>query len=165
MRHRRDEHDRAGCKNRWQREDPAAEKQSYYYDGIIEHMHRHADQIDIINDALADDDLDASKVPARWLWRHETMLDVPDDWQPYLFAMRQAARDLGSATDLATARAAAKRITEQCQDCHVYCWNRDQWRGARGRVTPKSPCSKLANMSNTQIPTPLRAHSTSASQR
>jgi len=101
-------------------EDPAAEKQSYYYDGIIEHMHRHADQIDIINDALADGDLDASKVPARWLWRHETMLDVPDDWQPYLFAMRQAARDLGSATDLATARAAAKRITEQCQDCHVY---------------------------------------------
>jgi len=96
-----------------------AEKESYRYDGIIEHMHRHADQIDIVNDALADDDLDASKVPARWLWRHETMIGVPDDWQPYLFAMRQAARDLGSATDLATARAAAKRITEQCQGCHT----------------------------------------------
>ena len=96
-----------------------AEKESYQYDGIIEHMHRHADQIDIINDALADGDLDASKVPARWLWRHETMIDVPDDWQPYLFAMRQAARDLGSATDIATARAAATRITEQCQGCHV----------------------------------------------
>ena len=96
-----------------------AEKESYQYDGIIEHMHRHADQIDIINDALADGDLDASKVPARWLWRHETMIDVPDDWQPYLFAMRQAARDLGSSTDIATARAAATRITEQCQGCHV----------------------------------------------
>ena len=93
--------------------------ESYQYDGIIEHMHRHADQIDIINDALADDDLDASKVPARWLWRHETMIGVPDDWQPYLSAMRQAARDLGSATDLVTARAAATRITEQCQGCHV----------------------------------------------
>jgi len=100
-------------------EDPAAETESYQYDGIIEHMHRHADQIDIINDALADDDLDASKVPARWLWRHETMIGVPDDWQPYLSAMRQGARDLGSATDLATARAAAKRITEQCQSCHI----------------------------------------------
>ncbi len=98
---------------------PAAEKKSYQYDGIIEHMHRHADQIDLINDALADDDLDASKVPARWLWRHETMIGVPDDWQPYLSAMRQTARDLGSATDLATARAAATRITEQCQGCHT----------------------------------------------
>jgi len=96
-----------------------AEKESYEHDGIIEHMHRHADQIDLINDALADDDLDASKLPARWLWRHETMIGVPDDWQPYLFAMRQAARDLGSATDLVTARAAATRITEQCQSCHV----------------------------------------------
>ena len=113
------------CENKEQAApEPAAEAtttalESYQYDGIIEHMHRHADQIDIINDALADDDLDASKVPARWLWRHETMIGVPDDWQPYLFAMRQGARDLGSATDLATARAAATRITEQCQGCHV----------------------------------------------
>ena len=98
---------------------PTTEMESYHYDGIMEHMHRHADQIDLINDALADDDLEASKVPARWLWRHETMIGVPDGWQPYLFAMRQAARDLGSATDLATARAAATRITEQCQGCHV----------------------------------------------
>ncbi len=96
-----------------------AEKESYQYGGIVEHMHRHADQIDIINDALADDDLDASKVSARWLWRHEMLMGVPDDWEPYLFAMRQAARDVGSATDLETARAAAKRITEQCQGCHV----------------------------------------------
>lgn len=114
-----------GCENKEQAapeqaaEEPAAEETSYHYDGILEHMHGHADRIDLINNALADDDLEASKVPARWLWRHETMIGVPEDWQPYLSAMRQSARDLGSATDLATARAAATRITEQCQACHT----------------------------------------------
>ena len=95
-----------------------AESKGYDYDGILRHMHAHADQIDLLNNALADDDLDGSKVPARWLWRHETLIGVPDDWQPYLTDMRQAARDVGSATDLEAARAAATRIEEQCQACH-----------------------------------------------
>ena len=100
-------------------EDLAAEKTSYYFDGIVEHMHAHADQVDLINEALADDDLDASKLPARWLWRHNTMRDVPTDWQPYLTGMREAAHAIESATDLETARAASKRINEQCQACHA----------------------------------------------
>jgi cytochrome c556 len=91
---------------------------SYVYEGILRHMHSHADQMDLLNDALADDNLEAGKLPARWLWRHETMTGVPDDWQPYLADMRQAARDVESATDLATARAAATRISENCQACH-----------------------------------------------
>ena len=94
------------------------EMESYVYEGILRHMHSHADQIDLLNDALADNDLEAAKLPARWLWRHETMTGVPDDWQPYLADMRQAARDVESATDLATARAAAARISENCQACH-----------------------------------------------
>lgn len=102
---------------------PAAEKKSYQYDGIIEHMHRHADQIDLINDALADDDLDASKVPARWLWRHETLSGVPADWQRYLVSMRAAARSVEIAPDLDAARAASKLITEQCQACHAAAGN------------------------------------------
>jgi len=97
---------------------PMAEMDSYEYAGILRHMHSHADRIDILNDALADDDLEAAKLPARWLWRHKTMVGVPDDWQPYLADMRQAARDVESATDLATARAAATRISENCQACH-----------------------------------------------
>ena len=99
-------------------EAPAAEMENYEYEGILRHMHTHADRIDRLNDALADGDLEAGKLPARWLWRHETMTGVPDDWQPYLADMRQAARDVESATDLATARAAATRISENCQACH-----------------------------------------------
>ena len=96
----------------------AAEMAAYEYAGILRHMHSHADQIDLLNGALDDDDLEASKLPARWLWRHKTMTGVPDDWQPYLTDMRQAARDAENATDLASARAAAMRINENCQACH-----------------------------------------------
>jgi len=110
----------AACENEEQAApEPAAEKQSYYFDGIVKHMHRHADQVDIINNALADGDLDASRLPARWLWRHDTMVDVPTDWQPYLAGMREAARDVNASADLETAGAASERITEQCQGCHA----------------------------------------------
>jgi hypothetical protein len=97
----------------------AADKESYYFDGIVKHMHSHADQVDVIDIALDDDDLEAAKLPARWLWRHDRMSDVPTDWLPYLVSMREAARAVESATDLETARAASKRITEQCQACHI----------------------------------------------
>jgi len=100
-------------------EEAAVEETSYYFDGIVRHMHAHADQVDIIDIALADGDLEASKLPARWLWRHDRMSDVPTQWQPYLVDMRAAARDIENATDLESARGASKRITEQCQACHI----------------------------------------------
>ena len=100
-------------------EDPAVEKESYQYDGFLKHMHAHADQIDRINNALADDNLDATITPARWLSRHDTMSGIPADWEPYLVGMREAARAVENAADLETARAASKRITEQCQGCHA----------------------------------------------
>ena len=100
-------------------EDPVAEKKSYYFDGIVKHMHTHADQVDLIDIALDDGDLEAAKLPARWLWRHDRMSDVPTDWLSYLVSMREAARAVESATDLETARAASKRITEQCLACHT----------------------------------------------
>jgi len=100
-------------------EDPAAEKKKYQFEGILKHMHSHADQIDLINNALADDDLDASKLPARWLWRHDTVTGVPAEWQTYLVGMREAAHAVEDAADLETARAASKRLTEHCQGCHA----------------------------------------------
>lgn len=100
-------------------EDPAAEEESFRNDEFLKHMHAHADYIDLINDALADDDLDAVMTPAYWLSHHDTASDVPADWQPYLVGMREEARALENATDLETARAASKRITVQCQGCHV----------------------------------------------
>jgi hypothetical protein len=100
-------------------EEPAAETVDYYFDGIVKHMHAHADQVDLIDIALDDGDLEGSKLPARWLWRHDRMSDVPTEWLPYLVSMRTAARDVEGAADLETARAASTRITEQCQACHT----------------------------------------------
>ena len=100
-------------------EDPATEKKSYQYDGFLEHMHTHADQIDNINIALSDGDLAAAMTPAAWLSRHDLVTGIPADWQPYLAGMREAARAVESATDLETAHAASIRITEQCQGCHA----------------------------------------------
>jgi hypothetical protein len=114
-----------GCENKEQAaepvttEGPATEEKRFYYDGIVKHMHAHADQLDRINIALAEDDLETATLPARWLWRHDTMSDVPTDWQPYLAIMREAAHAIENAADLETARAASKRITVQCQGCHV----------------------------------------------
>jgi soluble cytochrome b562 len=97
----------------------AAEKKSYQYEGFLEHMHTHADQVDEINMALADGDLDAAKGPAAWLSRHEQVDGIPSAWQPHLSGMRDAARDVENAPDLETAHAASIRITRQCQACHA----------------------------------------------
>lgn len=96
-----------------------AEKKSYQYAGFLEHMHTHADQVDEINMALADGDLDAAKGPAAWLSRHEQVGGIPAAWQPHLDGMREAASDVENAPDLETAHAASMRITRQCQACHA----------------------------------------------
>ena len=98
---------------------PATENKSYQYDGFLKHMHTHADQIDSINIALSDGDVDAARKPAAWLSRHDPASGIPADWQPYLDGMREAARAVESAPDLETATAASKGVTEQCQGCHA----------------------------------------------
>ena len=86
---------------------------------FVTHMHRHAEKLDEINYALADDDLEAARTPAYWLSRHDTDSDVQSEWLPYLYAMRTEAGVVEAAPDLATARAAAVRINAQCQGCHT----------------------------------------------
>ena len=74
---------------------------------FIEHMH------------LEDGDLEAAKLPANWLSTHDTNSDIESDWLPYLYGMRTAAEAVETASDLATARAAAMQINVQCQKCHT----------------------------------------------
>ena len=73
-------------------EEPVAEKKAYQNEAFMQHMHAHADQIDDLNAALDDNDFDAILTPAYWLSRHETVNDIPADWQPYVVQMREAAR-------------------------------------------------------------------------
>jgi hypothetical protein len=88
-------------------------------EAFLQHMHEHAEQLDDLNFALADDELEKAKVPAYWLSRHEEVGDIPADWQQYVVGMREAASAVEVAPDLVTARAAAEGITRQCQGCHA----------------------------------------------
>lgn len=98
--------------------DPAAGNASWQNDSFLEHMHLHAEKLDDLNYALADDDLEGAKTPAFWLSRHDTVSDVQPEWLQFLYGMRIEAEAVEAATDLETARAAAARINAQCQGCH-----------------------------------------------
>jgi cytochrome c556 len=85
---------------------------------FIDHMHAHAEQLDELMFALADDDLEGAMTPAFWLSRHDTVEGVPEEWQVHVSGMREAALAVGRATDLESARAAAEEISANCQACH-----------------------------------------------
>ena len=93
--------------------------QPFVNEAFIEHMHTHADQVDEIMIALSDDDLEAAKEPAVWLYRHQEVEGIPSEWKPFLIGMREAASAIDSAVDLETARGAADRIVANCQGCHT----------------------------------------------
>lgn len=99
---------------------PAPQAQAMQFDqAFIDHMHAHAEQLDELMFALADDDLDGAMTPAYWLSRHDAVSGVPDEWQQYIAGMRSAALAVEASTDLEAARAAAEEISVQCQGCHT----------------------------------------------
>jgi hypothetical protein len=85
---------------------------------FIDHMHAHAEQLDNLNFALADNDLDGAMTAAYWLSGHQEVTGIEEEWRPFLEGMREAAQAVEEAPDLDTARAAADRISKQCQGCH-----------------------------------------------
>ena len=95
-----------------------AAAQTWKTTAFIHHMHLHANQIDKLNLALAEGDFDGAMTPAYWLSRHDEVDGIPLELQPYIEGMRAAAQEVEAATDFDTARAAAERITVQCQGCH-----------------------------------------------
>jgi hypothetical protein len=103
---------------------PAAEAspantEEWMDDAFLKHMHRHADELDDLNLALADGDLDAAIRSANWLSRHDGVSGIPPEWQLYLVDMREAADAVAEATSLEAARLPAERITDNCQGCHI----------------------------------------------
>ena len=85
---------------------------------FLEHMHEHAEFIDELNFALVDGDLDRAKMQAYWLSRHETVNGLPEDLQPSLVRMREAAGAVEEADNLESARDSAQHIIAECQACH-----------------------------------------------
>lgn len=85
---------------------------------FVDHMHAHADYLDELNYALDDDDLEGAGTPAYWLSRHQTVPGLPEELLPHVERMREAARAVGAADDLDTARAAARQVGKACTGCH-----------------------------------------------
>ena len=85
---------------------------------LANHMHLHASQLRELNDALDAGNLEAAGTPAYWLSRHRTVDDLPGNWAPHIEKMHAEARAVEEATDLATAKAAAKRLANACRGCH-----------------------------------------------
>ena len=100
-------------------EAPPAQSKDWRTSTFVEHMHAHADFLDDLNYALDDGDLEMAMPAAYWLSRHDTVSGLPEDLQPYLVNMREAARAVEAAEDLDAARAAAQQIAKQCQACHA----------------------------------------------
>ena len=97
---------------------PAAEQNTGRDEAFIDHMHAHAEQLDNLNFALADDDLAGAMTAAYWLSGHQEVSGIEEEWRPFLVGMREAAQAVEEANDLDSARAAAERINENCQGCH-----------------------------------------------
>ncbi len=95
-----------------------ADVQEWRTEALLDHMHAHAEQLDDLNYALDDGDLFRASTSAYWLGRHDVIKGLPDDLQPYVAGMRDAAQAVEEAGDVETAKAAAKRVGEACQACH-----------------------------------------------
>ena len=98
---------------------PPAQPEAWRDAVFIEHMHEHAEYLDDLNFALDDGDLEMAMTPAYWLSRHESVEGLPEELQPFLVSMREAARAVEEAEDLDAARAAAAQVGKQCQACHT----------------------------------------------
>ena len=97
----------------------APEAEDWRTSALLDHMHAHAEQLDDLNYALADGDLEGAMTPAYWLSRHKKITGLPSDLQPFVDGMRDAAISVEEAEDLETARSGAQEIAEQCQGCHT----------------------------------------------
>ena len=97
---------------------PAPIEQSSRDEAFIDHMHAHAEQLDNLNFALADDDLPGALTAAYWLSGHQEVTGIQEEWRPFLEGMREAAQAIEEANDIDEARVAAERINENCQGCH-----------------------------------------------
>ena len=98
---------------------PAAAKTIMGSEAFIRHMHLHASHLAGLNAALAAGDLEAAKTPAHWLLLHEGVTGHPEELQPHIDNMRDAARAVAEAPDIEAARTAAERILEGCHGCHA----------------------------------------------
>ena len=96
-----------------------AEIEAWRNEELLDHMHAHAEQLDDLNYALADGNLERAMTSAYWLSRHDTVSGMPESLQPLVDRMRDGARAVEAAETVEAAKSAAEQIGAACQDCHT----------------------------------------------
>lgn len=100
-------------------EAPAIEREEMGTAAFVQHMHHHASQLGQLEAALDVGSLAAAQRPAYWLAGHDEVGGIPEGWEIYVTGMRDAAKAVEGASDIAAARAAAERIEQNCRGCHA----------------------------------------------
>jgi mono/diheme cytochrome c family protein len=96
-------------------------------------MQEHFAQAKAIQEGVINGDLEAVKTAAQWVAEHQTPEGLPEGWEPYVAAMKEAAQEAAAATEVSAAAMPAATIAENCGSCHLAV-------GARPlRVLPPEP--------------------------
>ena len=86
---------------------------------VADHMHEHLTRISMVKSAIIAGKLEDVREPATWLAEHETVADLPKEFEYYVTQMRSHARQVIEAQDLAAAAGAVSNIAKTCGNCHL----------------------------------------------
>ena len=82
------------------------------------HMHDHLTYITTIKAFITMGRLEGTRQPANWLATHETLPDLPTQYEPFVDFMRSSARQVEKAENLQTAAEAVSLLAQNCGNCH-----------------------------------------------
>jgi cytochrome c553 len=82
------------------------------------HMQAHLERIDAIRSALVVGSVESVREPAAWLAVHEPPADIDLVYEPFILSLRDHARQIAAARDIATAAGATASIGVDCGNCH-----------------------------------------------
>jgi hypothetical protein len=81
-------------------------------------MQEHFTQVGDARDALIAGDLEAAKKPAAWILEHEAAKQIPEEWQPHVDAMKQAAEAASTSETVEDACMTVADMAHSCGECH-----------------------------------------------
>lgn len=109
-------------------EPPAQQAAAAAVPNTPEHMQEHFTKVREVEEAVIHGDIEAARVPARWLADHEPATDFPPATARPLNEMKSAARMVAATNDIQEAARGAASLVGTCGSCH-----------AAARVEPSLP--------------------------
>jgi cytochrome c553 len=83
------------------------------------HMDDHFTRVRAVQEAVIRGDLDGAKVPAQWIVDHQETTGLPAGTEAQVALVKEAAKAVTAAADVATAAKSAATLVGACGDCHA----------------------------------------------